>query len=67
MYMYMPIPESEGLTYLITGILRDGIFQFATVIDHQADGQARMLFPNGRSEQLLCLMSKRWHLYQITP
>ena len=70
--MYMPMPdESEGLppigaTIYVERDVPDHQdpqgWYLATVIDHQADSQAHILFPNSQSEQLLCLMSTRWHL-----
>ena len=88
----MPIPDSEGLPLIGATIYVEWDvpdhedpqgWYLSTVIDHQADGQAYILFPNGQSEQLLCLMSTGRHvtrkarvvdgifqlqqLYQITP
>ena len=67
----MPIPESEGLPPIGTTIYVEWDvpdhedppgWYLVTVIDHQADSQAHILFPSGQSEQLLCLTSTRWHL-----
>ena len=71
--MNVPIPESEGLhvppigtTIYVEWDVPDHKdpqgWYLATVIDHQAGGQTHILFPNGQSEKLLCLMSTRWHL-----